>query len=86
MIDRWKEVIVANWQVSFIVCLALIAIIEGAIWYHAYRFKKYADKWWAAEMEAVCIVWLLIAACYFGYSKTDNERYTYERKITSAWF
>ena len=51
MIDRLKEVIVANWPVSFIVGLALLAIIEGAIWYHAYRLKKRADTWWAAEME-----------------------------------
>ena len=52
MIDRWIAAIIENWPMSFIVGLALLAIIEGTIWYHAYRLKQCADKWWAAEIEA----------------------------------
>ena len=55
MIDRWIAAIIENWLMSFIVGLALLAIIEGAMWYHAYRLKQCADKWWAVEIEAEAI-------------------------------
>ena len=52
MIARLTAAVSNHWPVSFIVGLTLLAIIEGAMWYHAYRLKQCADKWWAAEIEA----------------------------------